>query len=113
MPPTWNDGMLEFWNNGQKIDIVPIVPALHHSSIPIPRPLWPDPAFVLGYELDPRRSKDGRNMITGMSCGAQHNLSLVRMESWQTFFRPRHKGKPHLALRGLGPKGRKPNSQFF
>jgi len=38
MPPTWNDGMLEFWNNGQKIDIVPIVPALHHSSIPIPGP---------------------------------------------------------------------------
>jgi hypothetical protein len=46
MPPTWNDGMLEFWNNEQKIDIVPIVPALHHSSIPILRPLWSDPPFV-------------------------------------------------------------------
>jgi hypothetical protein len=34
MPPTWNDGMLDSWNNGQKIDIVPIVPALHHSNIP-------------------------------------------------------------------------------
>jgi hypothetical protein len=22
------------WNNGQKIDVVPIVPALHHSNIP-------------------------------------------------------------------------------
>src|SRR5210317_1156777 len=28
--------------------------------------------------------------------------SLVRMESWQIFYRPRHKGKPHLALRGVG-----------
>ncbi len=35
-----------------------------------------DPAFVLGYELDPMGSKDGRNMITDISCGAQHNLYL-------------------------------------
>ena len=35
MPSTWNDGILEFWNNGQKIDIVPIVPALHHSIVPL------------------------------------------------------------------------------
>ena len=68
LPPTWNDGMLEFWNNGQKIDIVPIVPALHHSSIPIPRPLWSDPSFVLGYESRPggMDSEDSRNVITDM-----------------------------------------------
>ena len=60
------DGMLEFWNNGQKIDIVAIVPALHHSSIPIPRPLWSDPSFVLGYELNPMDSEDSRNVITDM-----------------------------------------------
>src|SRR5210317_84068 len=35
MLPTWNDGMLESWNNGQKIDIVSIVPPLHHSIIPV------------------------------------------------------------------------------
>ena len=29
-------------------------------------------------------------------------LSLVRMESWQIFYRPRHRGKQHLALRGVG-----------
>jgi len=29
-------------------------------------------------------------------------LSLVRMESRQIFYRPRHKGKQHLALRGVG-----------
>ncbi len=69
-------GMLEFWNAGKKIDIVPIVPVLHHSSIPIPRSRWSDPPFVLGYELDPMRRKDGRNMITDMSCGAQHNIHL-------------------------------------
>jgi hypothetical protein len=63
-------------DDGKKIDIVPIVPVLHHSSIPIPRSLWSDPPFVLGYELDPMRSKDGRNMITDMSCGAEHNIHL-------------------------------------
>jgi hypothetical protein len=35
MPLTWNDGILEFWNNGQKIDIVPIFPALHHFIVPL------------------------------------------------------------------------------
>ena len=25
MPPTWNDGMLKYWNNGQQIDIVPML----------------------------------------------------------------------------------------
>ena len=69
-------GMLELWNNGQKIDNVSIVPVLHHSSIPIPQSLWSDPPFVLSYELEPMHSKDGRNMITDMSCGAQHNLYL-------------------------------------
>ena len=29
---TWNDGMLEQWNNGQKIDVVPIVPVFHHAN---------------------------------------------------------------------------------
>jgi hypothetical protein len=38
MPP---NGIMEFWNNGQKIDIVPVVPAFHHSGIPIPRSLFP------------------------------------------------------------------------
>ncbi len=57
-------GIMECWNNGQKIDIVPIVTALLHSSIPIPRSLWSDSAFVLSYELEPMRSKDGRNIIT-------------------------------------------------
>ncbi len=70
--------MLETWNNSQKIDIVPIVPALHHSSIPIPRSLWSDPPFVLSYEsrLGGMHSKYGRNMITDMSGGAEHNLHL-------------------------------------
>jgi len=35
-----------------------------------------DPPFVLSYEMDPMHSKFGRNMITDMSCGAQHNLYL-------------------------------------
>jgi hypothetical protein len=35
-----------------------------------------DPPFVLSYELEPMHSKYGRNMITDMSCGAQHNLYL-------------------------------------
>jgi hypothetical protein len=29
-------------------------------------------------------------------------FSLVRMESWQIFYRLRHRGKQHLALRGVG-----------
>ena len=47
-------GIMECWNvgiMGKTIDIVPIVPDLHHSSIPIPRSLWPHPAFVLGYKF--------------------------------------------------------------
>jgi hypothetical protein len=36
---------------GKRIDIVHVVPALHHSSIPIPRSLWPNPAFVLDYKF--------------------------------------------------------------
>jgi len=35
-----------------------------------------DPPFVLSYELEPMHSKYGPNMITDMSCGAQHNLYL-------------------------------------
>jgi hypothetical protein len=31
-----------------------------------------DPPFVLGYELNPMRSKDGSNMITDMGCGTYH-----------------------------------------
>ena len=50
---------------------------LHHSSIPIPRPLWSDPSFVLGYELDPMRSKDGCNMVANMRGRAKHNYYLV------------------------------------
>ncbi len=59
-------GMMESWNNGQKIDNVSIVPALHHSSIPIPRSLWSEPPFVLSYESRPggMHSRYGRNMIT-------------------------------------------------
>jgi len=68
--------MLESWNNEQKMEIVLIIPTLHHSSIPIPRSLWSDPPFVLSYELNPMHSKHGRNVITDMSCGAQHNLHL-------------------------------------
>ena len=73
-------GMMECWNNGtmgKKIDVVPIVPALHHSSIPIPRLLWSDPPFVLGYELDPMRNKDGCNMVANMRGRAKHNYYLV------------------------------------
>jgi hypothetical protein len=36
----------------------------------------PDPTLVLGYELKPMRSKDYRNMITDMSCGAEHKIFL-------------------------------------
>jgi len=36
----------------------------------------PDPSLVLGYELNPMRSKDGSNMITDMGCGAYHCLHL-------------------------------------
>ena len=30
---------------------------------------WPDPSLVLGYELNPMRSKDGSNMISNMGAG--------------------------------------------
>jgi hypothetical protein len=35
------------------------------------------------------------------------------MESWQIFYWPRHKGKQHLALRGVSPTGWRPNSEVF
>ena len=71
-------GMMECWNSGQKIDVIPIVQDLHHSSIPIPNSRWSDPPFVLSYESRPggMHSKYGRNMITDMSSGAQHDLYI-------------------------------------
>ena len=36
-----------------------------------------DPPFVLGYELDPMRSKDGCNMVANMRGRAKYNYYLV------------------------------------
>lgn len=59
-----------------KLELLPPNSVFQHSSIPIPRSLWSDPPFILSYESRPggMHSKYCRNMITDMSCGAQHNL---------------------------------------
>ncbi len=49
----------------------------NQSVSALPRSLWSDPPFVLSHELEPMHSKYGRNMITDMSCGAQHNNGFV------------------------------------
>ena len=57
--------MLELWKMGKKIDIVSIVPVLHHSIVPIPQSLWSDPAIVFSYQsCRGMHSKDGRNVIS-------------------------------------------------
>ncbi len=37
---------------------------------------WPDPSLVLGYKFYPMGSKYGRNMVTDMRCGPEHNSYL-------------------------------------
>ena len=41
-----------------------------------------------------------------------HNFSVWIKVVGINFYRPRRKGKQHLALRGVGPTGRRPDSEF-